>query len=247
MIPFNPSQTLTNVSAPIVTAPTTAPSSTPAPVNAVSPTFSIVQVADNARGNTTIVANTQGEEQNAPEKQLPSNNRPIINRAGGLGGTINFLAQLIGQEASSSSRTVLVQYEKLVNLSTVKYKPSDAFKPQAQPNDVFSKIVIQQRSEQKSITTKAASNNVAAQVSQQANTQNTTVQAATNSRAARAQPTIEEDMKAEEQAINAIISTQPVSANTAIRPIVLSAYISSASRVANQNLEDSSSNITDVA
>ena len=44
----------------------------------------------------------------------------------------NFLAQLIGQDSSPQAIVYLAQYEKLVAFSNVKYKPSNAGKPQAE-------------------------------------------------------------------------------------------------------------------
>src|SRR5690606_2116250 len=46
-----------------------------------------------------------------------------------------------------SVQRVLEQYEALVNLSNVKYKPSDALKPEEQPSNLFEKLLQSERSQ----------------------------------------------------------------------------------------------------
>ncbi|MDE3038675.1 MAG: hypothetical protein KGJ21_09545, partial [Pseudomonadota bacterium] len=74
----------------------------------------------------------------------------FANYLGGNAATIpninaqaTFLAQLIGQDITIPPETagILVQYEKLDAYSQVKYKPSNAQKPQAAPSNVFSRIL----------------------------------------------------------------------------------------------------------
>ena len=56
-----------------------------------------------------------------------------------------FIAQLAAQDATQETHVALLQYEKLVEISNVKYKPSDAFKPSADPSSLFSRLVSSEK------------------------------------------------------------------------------------------------------
>lgn len=60
--------------------------------------------------------------------------------AGGSSVSSSFLAQLIGQ-GGAQTQAILAEYEKLVAFGNVRYKPSNAFKPAADPVGVFGKLL----------------------------------------------------------------------------------------------------------
>lgn len=66
----------------------------------------------------------------------------------GAGAGTTFLAQMIGQDGSFASSGILMEYEKLVALANVKYKPSMAGKPQAEPANMFGKLLQQEKVQQ---------------------------------------------------------------------------------------------------
>ncbi|NBX03485.1 MAG: hypothetical protein EBR02_05410 [Alphaproteobacteria bacterium] len=101
---------------------------------------------NNARGNNTQVAISPPE---TPDTAAPSQNFASYfsnNSADGIAtAQTNFFAQLIGQGGGQDARALLVVYEKLVQLSEVRYKPSDAGVPEPEPAGVFGKLVQQEK------------------------------------------------------------------------------------------------------
>ena len=101
-----------------------------------------------------------------------------------------FLAQMMGQDLSPEAHGVLVQYERLMSMSAVKYKPSNATMPQPEPSGVFGRILQEEQAaaprqaamQQAQATAAPVAQEKAATLSAQANVQ--PVRAATN--AARA-------------------------------------------------------------
>jgi len=138
-------------SAPIYIPPTpvigtTVPDSTVThlPPDNVPPSFSSVQVNNNARGNSTP---TPQDEITPDEVAAQSDAAPIVSsqsltQPGGqvASAQATFLTQLVAQD-DPQSQTILVQYEKLVAYSNVKYKPSNALGPQIAPASLFSNII----------------------------------------------------------------------------------------------------------
>lgn len=117
------------------------------PYDNVAPSVSSVQINNNARGNSTATpSNAPAEElvDNSGEETAPQRNTA---RSGGplASAQTTFLAQLAGQDNSPQSNVILVQYEKLIAYSNVKYKPSNALKPEAEPAGVFGRILQQEK------------------------------------------------------------------------------------------------------
>lgn len=115
------------------------------PYDNVAPSVSSPQTNPNARGNSVAVAASQ-----SPPISIPlSASSPISARASGgltLGTPTGFLAQVIGQDFSPAAQSVLAAYERLVAISQVKYKPSNAGKPAPEPTGVYARQLAQQRS-----------------------------------------------------------------------------------------------------
>jgi hypothetical protein len=120
------------------------------PYDNVAPTVSNVQIDNNARGNNTyasaIAANALAETGSNFELGSPS-----MRSGSPLGMPTAFLAQLLGQslsaEMDSITQSLLVEYEKLVFLSNVKYKPSNAFKPPPAPLSIFDGVLRETRAQ----------------------------------------------------------------------------------------------------
>ena len=117
----------------------------PVPYQSVAPSVSSVQIGNNARGNSTAVPTAAANETpEAPEQvEAPLLSARALAQTGGAiaNAPTVFLAQLAAQEQSPQARGILVQYEKLVAFSNVKYKPSDAFKPEEEPAGVFGRLL----------------------------------------------------------------------------------------------------------
>lgn len=114
------------------------------PYDNVAPSVSSAQTDPNARGNST----PPPEEEHAPAAPPPSPFPNFLsNPAVSSSVQATFLAQLISQDASPETTGILVQYEKLVAFSNVKYKPSNAMKPAPEPSGVFGKLLQEERAE----------------------------------------------------------------------------------------------------
>lgn len=120
------------------------------PYDNVAPTVSNVQIDNNARGNNgyASAAPSNASAEAAGNFELGS---PAMRSGGNLGMPTAFLAQLLGQtlsaEIDSVTQSLLVEYEKLVFLSNVKYKPSNAFKPPPAPVSIFDTVLRDTRTQ----------------------------------------------------------------------------------------------------
>lgn len=137
----------------------------------VSPPVSSVQISNDARGNNPAIAALSGESAAAIAQQFSSfianfNGTPTTLS---MGAQTTFLAQLMSQDASTPARSVLSEYEKMVQLSQVKYKPSNATMPQAEPASLFGKMLQQEQQiaqpAQRIISEQAANMGPVAQIS----------------------------------------------------------------------------------
>lgn len=119
------------------------------PPDNITPSFSNVQINNNARGNSgaLVLAETP------PPAAAASVSAGAVATGGslpGYGAPATFLAQLIGQNiAGAPLNGYLQQYETMIRNSLVKYGNSGAFAPPPQPS-AYEKFVAQQRLEQPS-------------------------------------------------------------------------------------------------
>jgi hypothetical protein len=119
-----------------------------APYDSIAPSVSSAQIRDNARGNGGAVVLALAE---APQAAAASSaSIPFIvpafySTSPGLsaGAQTNFLAQLLAQQPGGQGTLagMMVEYEKLVVFSQVKYKPSNATLPPPQPAGLFGKMM----------------------------------------------------------------------------------------------------------
>jgi hypothetical protein len=72
----------------------------------------------------------------------------LINSGAGFWASpqATFLAQVIGQDLTAESRVVLVQYERIMRLGDVKYKPSNATLPMPDPAGIFGRLLQEEKS-----------------------------------------------------------------------------------------------------
>lgn len=114
------------------------------PYDNVAPSVSSAEINNNASNNNT----PPPAPETAPENALSvdeafttylTNAGPALN----INAQATFLAQLIGQDVTVPPETagILVQYEKLNAFANVKYKPSNAQKPEAGPSNAFSRLL----------------------------------------------------------------------------------------------------------
>jgi len=103
------------------------------PSTNVSPTISSAQIDNNASGNSNFIP----QKTTASSLAIPLQTSSAFSAqnyvlSGTSGGAVQagFLAQLASGDSSPEVDKIFVQYEKLVKYSTVKYKPSDAGKPE---------------------------------------------------------------------------------------------------------------------
>jgi hypothetical protein len=207
------------------------------PPDTVAPSFSSPQVDTNARGNNAGLPASQPPPQ--PQSQLSADASAFPTLTGSnaqkftLGAQANFIAQLIGQDITPSVQGILVQYEKLVNIGNVKYKPSDAFKPQAEPSSLFGKLLQADAQPARQFTPVLQAFSPEALPEQAiAATPLADVQAARANSKTAAQSLSE--TIAEEDAAHALESTP---ASQPAPRSAISAYVNTASRVKTQSLE----------
>jgi hypothetical protein len=112
----------------------------------VAPSVSNAQVDNNTKGNSNSFARTNtpdiSDSDTDKSFSLPSAVRP----APFIALPTSFLAQLLGQsvgDADLATQGILVEYEKLVAISNVKYKPSNALKPLPDLSGVFGSLLSQ--------------------------------------------------------------------------------------------------------
>lgn len=123
MLPVVASVNAFNFQTPLVNTTTPGTSVTRMPPDNVAPSLSSATVEDDL----------QGANQQQLAAANANNAKPNVQSA--------FIAQLAGQDDSPETQGLLVQYEKQIAISNVKYKPSLAFKPQPEPSSVFGRIL----------------------------------------------------------------------------------------------------------
>lgn len=133
--------------APLVNTAILGSEATRVPYDNVAPSVSNAQVDNNTKGNSTPFASPAAP---APSSELSASAFALPSAAGTspvISLPTNFIAQILGQDISgnldSVTRGILVAYERLVALSDVKYKPSNALKPSGGPAGAFSELVQQ--------------------------------------------------------------------------------------------------------
>jgi len=105
----------------------------------ISATTAAPELHNNAHGGQ--LASTAGG--------LPSMAATIAAGAGGAAplasGPLSFptlfLAQMLGQDFGPEAQNIIIDYEKLMRFSAVKYKPSDALLPKSDPAGQFSDLL----------------------------------------------------------------------------------------------------------
>lgn len=115
------------------------------PYDNVAPSVSSVQIQNNARGNSA--APPPAGQPAVSAAPAPAVSAALATASGSLaaGAGVTFFAQVIGQGASLEAQGMLVQYEKMVALAQVKYKPSNASLPPPEPAGVFGRILQQEK------------------------------------------------------------------------------------------------------
>lgn len=140
--------------APLVNTVTPGTTITHVPYDNVAPSVSSAQTDPNARGNSSYIS----IQEEAPAA-AQSESEQIVSASrltgGAPGAPATFLAQLIAQ-GSGETAAILAQYEKMVAYSNVKYKPSNAFKPPAEPLGVFGHLLQQAHAQPAPAVVKAA-------------------------------------------------------------------------------------------
>ncbi len=135
--------------APVIVA-TTVPGSNVlrvAPDN-VAPNVSAVPVGDNTHRNASAASSTPPA---TTTSTMASGFSSLVAFLDGtpsslsLNASTTFMAQLMSQDSSPYARSVMSEYEKLVALSQVKYKPSNASLPEPEPSSVFSQMLKQEQ------------------------------------------------------------------------------------------------------
>lgn len=119
------------------------------PADNVSPPVSNVQIDNNARGNNVPFANTSSAASTLT-LSMPafSSFTPLFNGTPttlSLSAQTTFFAQLMSQDNSSLTQGMLSEYERIVAMSQVKYKPSNAMMPEPEPMNLFSQILQQEK------------------------------------------------------------------------------------------------------
>lgn len=118
------------------------------PFDVAPPPVSSAQVNNNARGNNSYIA-----VENGPGLPVPVANPDAgpASRAAAIASapvSATFLAQLIAQNVPTALQGtfngLLSEYEKIVANSFIKFKPSFASLPQAQPSNSFESLLKQQ-------------------------------------------------------------------------------------------------------
>lgn len=236
MLPVSAATNTYTTPTPIVNTTIPGTTNTHTPPTIVAPSFSSAQIDNNARGNSEYIQ-SQTQELSAPAL-TPSTNKSVgVPQSPAerftLGAQTNFLAQIIGQDSTPEVRGVLIQYEKMVSISNVKYAPSEAFRPQEQPSGVFGKL-LQAESKAQTATSVLLTESSAAQTTAAANANRSVAEPPVLARNNKAQASFAQDLSDEEAA--EVAQTAP-----AVPPRVINAYLSTASRVNSQSLEDKSS------
>jgi hypothetical protein len=234
---------LVNTTSSFITPPplvnTTTPGTTIAhvPYDNIAPSVSSAQVDNNARGNSTPTASPAPAAAPAqPDPDVPSSFSLALTNASGNFSTAapaTFLAQLMGQDLSPEAKAVLVQYEKLVNIGNVKYKPSNALKPEAEPSNIFGKILQSERAAPSRPAQETAPSPLL--VAQTSATQTSSVAASASinelqqlQRQAKAPSPVAEPDLLDTPTVAASLQAQPT-------PRIIHAYVATASRLGNED------------
>ncbi len=136
------------------------------PPSNVPPTVSNVEINNNRGGGNTAASSANPQTQSAPVTSVFSSFIPNFNGTPttlSLSAQTTFLTQLLSQDVSAPAKSVLAEYEKLVQVAKVKYAPSNATAPQPEPSSVFGKLIQQQR-QQRPVQQQTATNSPAAQI-----------------------------------------------------------------------------------
>jgi len=143
MLPVVPSTTTFTYQTPLVNTVTPGSTVVHTPYDNVAPSVSSDTVENNTKGNSTPPASAP--EQITPTVPDGADGFSALLGAGpsslNAGIPATFIAQLAGQEGSPETQVMLVQYEKMIANSIVKYKPSFAFTPTPEPSSVFGRIL----------------------------------------------------------------------------------------------------------
>ena len=141
-----------------------------APYDAVAPSVSNPAVGDNKQGNASVASAAQVAVSAAVSADVPLS-VPIpasfSTNSASLSAGAMYATQDMAQN-SDDAPVFLQAYEKMVALSEVKFKPSNAGVPEAQPADVFSRVMQQDRAAPRpapiahAVETQVASSEVAA-------------------------------------------------------------------------------------
>lgn len=207
------------------------------PYDNVEPALSTVQINNNARGNGGAVSLSQPGAQTASVPTITIGEVPafLSGASSGLSASVQatFLAQMLGQDydgaPTEAMKSILVEYEKLIAYSYVKYKPSNAMLPPPEPAGLFGKL-LQQEKAARAVPQSAAEATARA-------VQATPVAAiATSVPAARPAPTATRTANTT-TTIQEFVESEPVaSASPIATPILaINAYLASASRSGSGN------------
>ena len=125
------------------------------PYDNVAPSVSNAQIENNTQANTTIVSQQQQSPADvATDTSLTESGSSAflaqqqrsVSASLSSGVQSTFVAQLAAQDGSPETQGILVQYEKLVANGNVKYKPSNAQKPDDGPSSIFGQILQSEKS-----------------------------------------------------------------------------------------------------
>jgi hypothetical protein len=134
------------VQVPIINTVTPGTTVTHVPYDNVAPSVSNAQVDNNASSNNAAAPAAEPPPAPADTADTQAFYASLANGAASTapGAQATFLTQLIAQDLSPPVQTILMQYEKLVAFSNVKYKPSNAFRPEPAPSGEFGRILQQE-------------------------------------------------------------------------------------------------------
>jgi hypothetical protein len=121
------------------------------PIDTTPPPVSSAQIYNNARGNGSYTPSKSAAELSVPVSAPANISPPIVSSASPTNIPATFLAQLIAQnvpvELQSTLSGVLVQYEKMLNNSLVKFGNSYAsLPPPPQPSNSFGALLQKEKS-----------------------------------------------------------------------------------------------------
>jgi hypothetical protein len=135
------------VQVPLVNTTLPGTAATHVPYDNVSPPISNAQVNNNASPNSEAAAASEEATTAAAAQDAEEQASPAPNIAAQSQGAVAapFLTQLMSQDGSVPAQVILVQYENMIAISNVKYKPSNALKPPAAPANVFGQILQQNK------------------------------------------------------------------------------------------------------